>query len=202
MPIEKHLFDLQLDDDVCAVIIDSTDKKLGIALLKGKETFVYLGGDIERRHTAEILTALDQVLASAKLSISDITVIGCVIGPGSFTGIRIGVATCNAIAYANSIKIIEITSLETLICDRDRGLALIDCKNNNYYALIKDGTLTYTALNIDEIKNIPFTPVYRVSFDAKKACATFINKYKNQNFSKISKPFYIKKSSADGSILT
>ena len=82
-------------------------------------------------------------LEKANLSINNINLIVCDIGPGSFTGIRIGVATAKAFSDSLNIPCIAVNSLESLAYNLKRSLndgdyicSIIDCKNDNcYYAV-------------------------------------------------------------------
>ncbi len=56
-----------------------------------------------------LLSYIDKVLGENNLRIQDLTGIGFYRGPGSFTGLRIGAATCNAIAYAEGIAVVGAT---------------------------------------------------------------------------------------------
>lgn len=66
------------------------------------------------RHGEELLARLDEVLAEAGTKRQDLTGVVVGTGPGSFTGLRIGLATAKTIAYALSIPIVGISSTRAL----------------------------------------------------------------------------------------
>lgn len=67
------------------------------------------------KQSENLLGAIDECLEDAKVSLNNIDVISCVIGPGSFTGIRIGASIANGFCFAlNNIKKIQINSLDLL----------------------------------------------------------------------------------------
>lgn len=53
-------------------------------------------------HSATLLPMIDHIMTSAQMTLADIDVIACVTGPGSFTGVRIGVSTAKGIADAKT----------------------------------------------------------------------------------------------------
>ncbi len=74
------------------------------------KTVVKLGkGSIEKSYanprSQELLTLINQILKKAKTAVNDISEIKVNVGPGSFTGTRIGVTVANALAFALQIKV-------------------------------------------------------------------------------------------------
>jgi tRNA threonylcarbamoyladenosine biosynthesis protein TsaB len=67
-----------------------------------------------RRHAESLHPAVETVLSAAELELADIDAVGVDIGPGLFTGIRVGVATAKGFALALGIPIVALTSLEIL----------------------------------------------------------------------------------------
>lgn len=94
--------------------IDTSSSSLSIAvmdddLLKGEFTLNH-----KLTHSEQLMPLLENLLSHLDMKMSDIDLIGVSIGPGSFTGIRIGVATANAMAMALGIPVVGISSLEAM----------------------------------------------------------------------------------------
>lgn len=115
--------------------VDATAENLVIALSKEDKVFSRTTYDGAKRHNAQILVLIEQLLDEAKLAINDIDVFSAVVGPGSFTGIRIGVSTVNALAFASGKKCVAINSLEELAYPyrENEFITAIDCRHNCYY---------------------------------------------------------------------
>ncbi|MCL2631196.1 MAG: tRNA (adenosine(37)-N6)-threonylcarbamoyltransferase complex dimerization subunit type 1 TsaB [Firmicutes bacterium] len=180
------------------LIIDSISPRLLLAVIKGTEVFSFVSEKDEKRHSASILVAIDTLLRQSGLKINEISAICAVVGPGSFTGIRIGVSTATALATASGAKLISLTSLEPYVLNKDSALALFDCKNDNYYALYKNGKICeYLALNKAELNNFSVPFIYRNEPDIDLTVKAVLDKVKNGCFSPSIKPFYFKESSAE-----
>lgn len=67
-----------------------------------------------RGHAERIFGAIDEVLATAGLARSDIQALGCDVGPGSFTGVRVAVASAKGIALALALPVAGVSSLEAM----------------------------------------------------------------------------------------
>ena len=125
--------------------IDTTTKKATVAL--NVDNKIYLKEvDNEITHSEKLLPLLDSVLKDANLSLMDIDLYALTLGPGSFTGVRIGIATIKAIAKVTNKKIFGTTSLELLALDGIKKssstpkyvLSLMDARNSRvYYNLYK-----------------------------------------------------------------
>lgn len=123
--------------------IDTSSNVCGVSILEDTKLICKLDAIAINSHSETLMPMISDALAKANLSIDDINLIVCDIGPGSFTGIRIGVATVKAFRDSKNIDLVGITSLECLakqLCDDIPNNSLIctmiDCKNDNcYYAL-------------------------------------------------------------------
>lgn len=69
-----------------------------VALSRGKEVIAALAGDSGVSHSNTLLYDMDKVLAEAQVELSEIDLFAVAIGPGSFTGLRIGIATVKGLA--------------------------------------------------------------------------------------------------------
>lgn len=115
--------------------VDTTSDNMVIAISKNDEIFSRIGKAESKRHNSQILPFIDEALEEAKITLSEIDYLACVVGPGSFTGIRIGVSSVNALAFALSKKCVSVTALEELafgIKEKDFYCA-IDCRHDNFY---------------------------------------------------------------------
>ncbi len=65
-------------------------------------------------HARDLLGEIDRLLREAALTTGDLTGIGVAVGPGSFTGIRVGMATAKGLAYALRIGVVGISTLEAI----------------------------------------------------------------------------------------
>ena len=181
-----------------ALIIDTTWEKAVLALIDGDRVYPYDGEAGARRHSPTVLAEADRLFTEAGLKPADLDAVGAVVGPGSFTGIRIGVATANAMAKATGAKIVEITELEAMIEGETEALALIDCKHDNYYALKRaGGKEEYFSANIADIDEPELKKVFFEGAITDKLVSAFIRKYTAGEFVEEARPFYIKKSSAE-----
>ena len=92
------------------------------------------------------MPAVDQLLAEAGLTPADLTALAVDVGPGSFTGVRIGVCHGNAMAMALGLPIVAVNALEALAFPLLGGsgpvAAIIDARNGNGYGALyaPDGT--------------------------------------------------------------
>ena len=97
-----------------------------------------------RTHSELLMPMIDKVLADAGVDVADIDVFAVVNGPGSFTGVRIGVCAAKALAQATGKPVAEISSLHAMAYPfRDfegTVCAMADARNAQaYYAFFKNG---------------------------------------------------------------
>jgi tRNA threonylcarbamoyladenosine biosynthesis protein TsaB len=97
------------------LVLDTATRRPVVAVAADDGTL--LGGrtwESRHRHGEELLARLDEVLAEAKAERAAITGVVVGTGPGSFTGLRIGLATAKTIAYALSVPIVGVSSTRAL----------------------------------------------------------------------------------------
>ncbi|HYA31447.1 MAG TPA: tRNA (adenosine(37)-N6)-threonylcarbamoyltransferase complex dimerization subunit type 1 TsaB [Thermodesulfovibrionales bacterium] len=70
--------------------------------------------NVRSTHSEKLMTEVDHTLKQSGLQMSDIDVFGVSIGPGSFTGLRIGLSTVKGFSYATGKPIVAVPSLEAL----------------------------------------------------------------------------------------
>ncbi|MBR3804108.1 MAG: tRNA (adenosine(37)-N6)-threonylcarbamoyltransferase complex dimerization subunit type 1 TsaB [Clostridia bacterium] len=116
--------------------IDTSGNHLSIVLFYNDKVYSSHDKNINLKHSVTLLPALEDMLENNGVSLSEIDVFCSVVGPGSFTGIRIGVSTVKALAYAFDKKVLQVTSFDVLAYNKPSAkvLTLIDAKHGHYYA--------------------------------------------------------------------
>lgn len=152
----------------CSVSITEIDENKNFNIIISKNN------DNEKTHSQKLMPMIDESLRESHLYLSDINLLACCLGPGSFTGIRIGIATMKAFADVKEIPTVGVTSLESLaynIGTNDYICPIIDCKNNNVYsALFSD--MKQIGENIAESIDITLEKIASLISDSKSI--TFI----------------------------
>ncbi len=123
--------------------IDTASKICSVALLEDEVIVDEMNLDDGKTHSENLMPMVEEILSQNHVALSEIKLISCCTGPGSFTGIRIGVASAKAMAEVNQIPLASVTSLETLarMDDSKKTKAvLIDARNNQVYCGIFDET--------------------------------------------------------------
>ncbi|MDR6633147.1 tRNA threonylcarbamoyl adenosine modification protein YeaZ [Phyllobacterium sp. 1468] len=96
--------------------------------------------DIGKGHAERLMAAIEHVAAAAQISITDIGKISVSIGPGSFTGVRVGVSAARGLALALKCPAVGISTLQALAYDAARQfshrpiLSIIDARRDELYA--------------------------------------------------------------------
>ena len=120
--------------------IDSTTDRLVVcARIDGKYAEKISGEDV-KRHNGLLLAYVDEVLASLGRTLNDIDVFAAVYGPGSFTGIRVGVSTVKAFCSALDKPVVAVDALSLIGYGKSgEFITAIDARNDNYYAAMFSG---------------------------------------------------------------
>lgn len=138
--------------------IDTSSSVCSVAILEDDKLIDKNELDDGRTHSENLMPLLDELLKRNSLDIKEINLIACTVGPGSFTGIRIGVATIKPIAEVLNIKVASVMSLEALarnVENKETIVSLIDARNNQVYCGIFDKEYNkkdeYIADDINEV---------------------------------------------------
>ena len=93
---------------------DTSHAKGSVAVARGREILCEILFDAADTHSATLMPAIDSALGIAGTEISSIDLFAVTIGPGSFTGLRIGLATVKGFAAVKKSPVATMTSLELL----------------------------------------------------------------------------------------
>lgn len=142
--------------------IDTSSNLCSVALLEDNQTIEELVIDDNKTHSQNLMPLIQNLFVKSNIGLSQIDLIACNKGPGSFTGIRIGIATAKAIAEVANIPVIGISSLDCLAYNVKNApgiiCSLIDANNNQVYCGIFDNN--YNLINeyiADDISNVTLT---------------------------------------------
>ena len=92
--------------------IDTATRKLHLAVLFGGDRSVKLSEVVPRTHGQILMKKIDDLFSSAGLHVGDLQALVVSLGPGSFTGLRIGLAAAKGIAVGRGIPIVGVTLFE------------------------------------------------------------------------------------------
>lgn len=118
--------------------IDTATEQCSVALKVGDQVF-QRAAITPREHSQRVLGFVDEVLAEAGLTLADVGGVVCGYGPGSFTGVRIGVAICQGLAFSHTLPVYPVSTLAALAQqavrkhNAQRVLSAIDARMNEIY---------------------------------------------------------------------
>lgn len=144
------------------LFIDTHNDLITIAL-KNKDDLFIKEQESEYSHSIYVMPMIESIFKENNLDIKDLEKVIVVNGPGSFTGIRIGISIAKTIAYALNIKINSISSLKAYLLSDDTEedkMAVIE-DNKGYYLCVfdKDNNCIidecYKNELIEEYKQVP-----------------------------------------------
>ncbi len=121
------------------VLAVDTSTELGsVACLVDGELRAEVSARVRARHGETLFILLEQALAHAGLGRSDFDLIGCGIGPGSFTGTRVGVAAAKGLSLATGVPIVGVASLRALAraASEEWVAPIVDAYKGEVYAAV------------------------------------------------------------------
>jgi len=122
--------------------ITTSSKICSVAVLEDKDIIIEKHTCDGATHSQKLMPMIEETLKECNLNLTDFDLFACSIGPGSFTGVRIGVSTIKAFCDVTNVKTVSISSLEGLAYntlnsnfydDTNIVCSLIDAKNDNVY---------------------------------------------------------------------
>lgn len=143
------------------LFIDTSNQDVSIALLKDGKVINKITKSIPNEHSKYAVSYIDEVLKKSEITPKEVQSIMVVNGPGSFTGVRIGLTIAKVYALLNNIKVTLISSLKCLAIGNNKNkyiLSLINARNDNYYIGFYDNNYNDVINehfgNIEEVNDI------------------------------------------------
>ncbi len=94
--------------------IDSATPVAGVALLDEDRLIREVFVNYKKTHSETLMPMVDQLLQDCDKSLGDVTALAITVGPGSFTGLRIGLAAVKGLSLATGIPVVAISTLDVL----------------------------------------------------------------------------------------
>ena len=129
---------------------DTTTEFASVAICEEGETIAELNYRSGLKHSSVLLPMIEFLLESTGLKLDDFTAFSAAIGPGSFTGIRVGLAVAKAFCFATGKPFLPVVSLDALaLKEKGKVAAMIDAKKQEVFAsLYQDGKRLKEPVNI------------------------------------------------------
>ena len=96
------------------LMIDTSGPACGVAIARGGQIVCDMQVVSGRTHSQRVMPMVDTALTLSDMTVSDVDVFGAVVGPGSFTGVRIGVSSVKALAHAADRPCVGVDALHAL----------------------------------------------------------------------------------------
>jgi len=101
--------------------LDTTTRGGSIALVDGDRVIEERGGDASRSHGERLPAEIVALADANRLALADVDLYAVALGPGSFTGLRIGIATIQGLALVHRRRVVGVSALEALAWGRGRA---------------------------------------------------------------------------------
>lgn len=96
--------------------------------------------NVKTTHSERLMNVVDHALSQSELTLGDIDVFSVAVGPGSFTGLRIGLSTVKGLAYSTGRPVVGVPTLEAFAwnfpCSRYPVCVMLDARKEEVYAAV------------------------------------------------------------------
>lgn len=122
--------------------IDTTAVAASAALVDDNGIIAVFNVNNKLTHSQKLLPMIDSVITQSGYGIKDVDLFAVSAGPGSFTGVRIGISAVKGLAFANNVPCVSVSSLEALAyMNKNCGAVLcpvMDARRDEYYNALFD----------------------------------------------------------------
>lgn len=107
--------------------VDTSTSQIGLALYDGAQVLAESLWTSPARHTMELAPAVAEILARTGLKIENIEALAVAVGPGSFTALRVGLSFIKGLAFARSLPVVGINTLDVLAASQPTARCPLGC---------------------------------------------------------------------------
>lgn len=133
--------------------IDTSNQPLSVAITEGNEVLAEFNSGMRINHSITMMSQIESLLEYTKLEMKDIEGIVVAKGPGSYTGLRIGVTAAKTLAYTLNIPLYAVSSLATIAATVRMHefllIPVIDARRNHVYA----GIYRYKGVKLELVED-------------------------------------------------
>lgn len=153
--------------------IDTSLDTASLCLAKDNKVLQLVFNETQKDHAAWIHNAIQEILERAACNINILDAVAVSIGPGSYTGLRIGLATAKGLCYALNIPLIVVNTLKIIAAAARKNAAdyicpMIDARRMEVFAAMYDKNLEEInppqSFIIDDPRFISFLPAGNILF--------------------------------------
>ena len=178
--------------------VDTTTPDLVAAIVEENRIESIIEKAVGTRHSETLCSKIAELMKRTSLQFADIDAYACAVGPGSFTGIRIGVSTVKGYATAVERPYISVNCLKAIARSQQcgkRGCAVIDA-GNGYYFVDNLGSVCPVVIPYDDARAIDAGKSASAAEYFDGAVELIRERYANSDFDNDLTPVYIRRSQA------
>ena len=142
--------------------IDTSSRYLTVLAVKGEKAVLRHLPDCALKHSVVVMGEVDKALKEACLSPDECDFFAAVTGPGSFTGIRIGISTVKGFAVATGKPLVSVTAF---------SLLAYNIEDDNFYTVIDAAHSHYYVCGFNRDREIILKPCYMSAEQVEGLCA-------------------------------
>ncbi|GGI42481.1 tRNA (adenosine(37)-N6)-threonylcarbamoyltransferase complex dimerization subunit type 1 TsaB [Mammaliicoccus stepanovicii] len=120
------------------LLIDTSNQPLAVSIVEEQTTLLNYQSNLKKNHSLQLMPVIEQLMNEANIKPKDLSEIVVANGPGSYTGLRIGITTAKTMAYTLNIPVYEVSSLKALANVSDRNdtllVPLFDARREHVFA--------------------------------------------------------------------
>jgi tRNA threonylcarbamoyladenosine biosynthesis protein TsaB len=124
-------------EELLTLGVDTSTEKRSVVLMRGRRTLSQCVNELREGGSSSLLSDIERVLASASVGLKEVELFAAAVGPGSFTGLRAGLATLKGLSVVLSKPVVGIPTLQAIAYGARPGkriLALIPAGRGEVFA--------------------------------------------------------------------